>query len=98
MAKVLEVCVDSIRSIQVAEAAGAHRVELCAALSEGGLTPSIGMIRAAVKATSLPVFVIIRPRSGDFLYDEIEFSVRFLCCQGKLFTLRTLKVCLSSHL
>jgi len=49
-------------------------VELCASLMEGGLTPSLATIRAAVKAAKIPVHVIIRPRGGDFLYSQAEFD------------------------
>src|ERR1700691_2039790 len=69
-----EICIDSVAGVRAAVEAGAARVELCAALIEGGLTPSLGMIRRAVAAADgrLKVHVIIRPRGGDFLYSEDE--------------------------
>lgn len=70
----LEICVDALDSIRAAERGGADRVELCASLGEGGLTPSSGLIEQAVRATSLPVFVLLRPRVGDFVYDESELE------------------------
>jgi len=70
-----EISIDSVRSAQNAEKAGANRVELCASLIEGGTTPSPGMIKTVRKYTSLDMFVIIRPRGGDFLYTEEEFEV-----------------------
>jgi copper homeostasis protein len=72
-----EICIDSIAGVKAAAEAGAVRVELCASLIEGGITPSIGMIRQAVAIADgrLKVHVIIRPRGGDFLYSADEFAV-----------------------
>ncbi len=75
MAKpLIELCVEGIDGFLAAQEAGADRVELCASLMEGGLTPSLATIRAAVKAARIPVHVIIRPRGGDFLYSAAEFE------------------------
>jgi copper homeostasis protein len=75
MAKpLIELCVEGIDGFLAAQEAGADRVELCASLMEGGLTPSLATIRAAVKAARIPVHVIIRPRGGDFLYSDAEFA------------------------
>ncbi|MCF3640967.1 copper homeostasis protein CutC [Rhizobium sp. TRM95111] len=70
----IEICVEGIDGFLAAQAAGADRVELCASLMEGGLTPSLATIRAAVRAARIPVHVIIRPRGGDFLYSDAEFE------------------------
>jgi copper homeostasis protein len=72
-----EICIDSIAGVKAAADAGAARVELCAGLFEGGITPSIGMVQEAVAAAKgrLKVHVIIRPRGGDFLYAEDELVV-----------------------
>lgn len=75
MSKVkFEVCLQSVDGVAAALAGGADRVELCAALIEGGLTPSHASIRAA-QEVGIDVMVIIRPRGGDFVYSERELDV-----------------------
>ena len=71
---VLEVCVDSFSSLLTAKEAGTDRIELCSALNLGGLTPSYGLMKQASEIKGLEIFVMIRPRSGDFLYNEREFE------------------------
>jgi copper homeostasis protein len=68
----MEVCVEGVESALAAEAGGAHRVELCAALLEGGVTPSKGTIEMCRRQLGIKLHVIIRPRGGDFLYSEVE--------------------------
>ena len=70
-----EICVDSIAGVIAARDAGANRVELCASLIEGGITPSLGMIRRARQVKSIGLHVIIRPRGGDFLYAPEEMQL-----------------------
>lgn len=70
----LEVCVDSYTSMVTAKSAGADRIELCSALNIGGLTPSLGLMKKAKEIKGIEIFVMIRPRSGDFLYDDNEFE------------------------
>ena len=70
--RLLEICVDSADACARAAKGGAQRVELCADLTEGGITPSVGMIRAARRATAIPIMVIIRPRGGDFVASSTE--------------------------
>jgi copper homeostasis protein len=72
---IFEICVDSVAGVRAAKAAGAHRVELCADLLEGGITPSAGMIRQARKIAGVGLNVMIRPRGGDFLFDDDEFAI-----------------------
>lgn len=72
---VLEVCVDSLESALAAKAGGATRLELCANLVIGGTTPSLALLRAVKGETGLPVHALLRPRSGDFLYTDREFSL-----------------------
>jgi copper homeostasis protein len=71
----LEICADSVASALIAQEAGAHRIELCDSLIEGGITPSSGKIESARKNLGIPIHVIIRPRGGDFLYSEIEYDI-----------------------
>lgn len=71
----LEICAATIQSAINGETAGAHRIELCSELAVGGVTPSFGMIQEVLKKVSLPVFVLIRPRSGDFTYSNDEFEM-----------------------
>jgi len=71
----IEACVDSVPSALAAEAGGAGRVELCDNMIEGGTSPSAGTIAAAKARLRIPVFVMIRPRGGDFLYSDVEYDV-----------------------
>ena len=70
-----EKCIGSYLEAIEAEELGAERVELCDNLYEGGTTPSYGTIKKVVEKLSIPVFVIIRPRGGDFFYNEDEIEI-----------------------
>lgn len=71
----LEIACAGVLSALAAEQGGAHRVELCDNMIEGGTTPSYGMILMTRKLISIDLYVIIRPRGGDFYYSDIEFEV-----------------------
>ena len=70
----LEITVESLDSALAAERGGADRIELCAELSHGGLTPSVTAMRKLHEELEIPVFSIIRPRARDFVYSESEFA------------------------
>ncbi len=70
----LEICAETLQACDAAREGGADRIELCSALSESGLTPSHGLIRAAIRRSGLPVHVLLRPRAGDFVYSDAEYE------------------------
>ena len=72
MAKILEICVDSLASARAAIRGGADRLELCSALLAGGLTPYETLLRQIKAESSIPVRCLMRPRPGDFLYTPEE--------------------------
>ena len=71
---ILEVCANSYESAINAEKAGAHRIELCENLAVGGLTPNYKLAKEVISDLSIPVFILIRPRDGDFNYSKNEFE------------------------
>lgn len=71
----LEICANSYQSAKNAQDAGAHRIELCQELSVGGLTPSYGLLKQVIENLEIPVFVLIRPRGGNFVYSDAELKI-----------------------
>lgn len=70
----VEVCANSLESALNAQQAGADRIEICTELGVGGITPSFGLLQQIKAHISIPVHVLIRPRSGDFTYSDTEFN------------------------
>jgi copper homeostasis protein len=70
----LEVSVENVGGAQAAESAGAQRLELCSLLSAGGVTPDATLIPAVRAAVKIPIFMMIRPRAGGFVYSDAEFA------------------------
>lgn len=75
MSAILEVCAFNIQSCVIAAGSGASRIELCDSPADGGTTPSYGLIKQAKAVLNIPVFPIIRPRGGSFLYDENDIAI-----------------------
>jgi copper homeostasis protein len=74
----IEVCIDNLESLHLAIKGGATRIELCSSLALGGLTPSFGFMRKAAEISTIPVYAMIRPRQGDFLYDQDDIDAMLL--------------------
>ena len=72
---IVEVCANSLQSALNAQEAGADRLEVCIELGVGGITPSYGMLQELKKSITIPMHVLIRPRSGDFTYSSSEFEI-----------------------
>jgi len=72
---ILEVCAYNIQSCLIAEKAGASRIELCADPLLGGTTPSYGLLEYAIEHIAIPVFPMIRPRGGNYVYDADELAI-----------------------
>lgn len=98
MSILLEICANSLDSALAAQNACAHRIELCANLRDGGITPSYGTIQVVLRHLTIPVFVLIRPRPGNFVYSDEEFEImkedvlicKKLGCKGVVIGLLTL--------
>ena len=71
---VVEISVESLERAVAAERGGASRIELCGSLEVGGVTPSVELMREVRARVSLPIFAMVRPRGGDFVYSAAEFE------------------------
>lgn len=71
----LEICAANYQSAVNAQKAGAHRIELCSELAVGGITPSYGLLKKVIEELTIPVMVLIRPRSGNFVYSNDDFDI-----------------------
>jgi len=68
----IEICADGVRSAENAQSAGVECIELCSSLANGGLTPSVGTLSKAIERLFIPTRVLIRPRGGNYIYDDDE--------------------------
>ncbi len=75
MSYLIEIATSDFSTTKSAVDGGADRIELCCALTEGGITPSHGLIRKCRESFDIDLFPIIRTRGGDFLYSEEEFEI-----------------------
>ena len=72
---IIEVCAESYEYAVKAEKAGADRIELCKDLHLDGLTPDYECAKKTIDSLNIPVFILIRPRAGDFIYSDEEFEL-----------------------
>lgn len=75
----IEIAVESVEAAEAAQRAGAHRIELCGALNLGGVTPSAALLGSVRERLRIPIFMMIRPRAGDFVYSAAEFEGMKAC-------------------
>lgn len=72
--KEVEICAETLKACEAAREGGTSRIELCSALNEGGMTPSVGLLRQALCLGGPSVHVLLRPRGGNFVYSDAEFE------------------------
>ncbi len=75
MKRILEICCDTLQSVENANEAGADRIELCSALSTGGITPTLSFVKKALEISVIPINILLRPRAGNFVYSDEEFEI-----------------------
>ena len=70
----IEVCINRLEDVQRIQSLAVDRIELCIELTCGGLTPSLAMVEQALAMSTIPIHVLVRPRSGDFMYSKVMIS------------------------
>lgn len=75
MKRLLEICCTSLEDAEIAFDNGADRIELCENLEVGGVTPNLKLLESVINNIDLPIFVLVRPRGGHFIYDDRELDL-----------------------
>ena len=79
---IIEICTTNLSSIINAQNAGANRIELCENYLVGGVTPNIEFLEKSIRLSKIPINILIRPRSGNFIFNNIELDIMFESIQN----------------